>query len=158
MKYTTLYTTHIHIVCSIIIFLSPIKFFSWLSNNEDLTLELVSKELNQFGVIAGLFFKTINLRNHLSLNGSRERVIYKGAFIKAYLLITYYRTRNQDLRSCSRIWDVFPAVTSQVPGTYRKVASSNTSHLEAHAGSFRSLMKSIFDPYVLCPFDKKLIS
>ena len=41
---------------------------------------------------------------------------------------------------------------------YRKFASSNTSHLEAHAGFFRFLMKKIFDPYVLRPFDKKLIS
>ena len=42
--------------------------------------------------------------------------------------------------------------------TYRKVASSNTSRLEAHAGFFRLLMKGIFNPYVLRPFDKKLIS
>ena len=41
---------------------------------------------------------------------------------------------------------------------YRKVASSNMSRLEAHAGFFRVLMKGIFDPYVLWPFDKKLIS
>ena len=41
---------------------------------------------------------------------------------------------------------------------YRKVASSNTSSLEAHAGFFRWLMKRIFDPYLLSPFDKKLIS
>ena len=41
---------------------------------------------------------------------------------------------------------------------YRKVASSNMSRLEAHAGFFRLLMKGIFDPYVLWPFDKKLIS
>ena len=41
--------------------------------------------------------------------------------------------------------------------TYRKDASSNTSRLEAHAGIFRFLMKGIFDPYVLWPFDKKLI-
>ena len=33
--------------------------------------------------------------------------------------------------------------------TYRKVASSNTSCLEAHDGLFRLLMKGIFDPYVL---------
>ena len=33
--------------------------------------------------------------------------------------------------------------------TYHKVASSNTSRLEAHAGFFRLLMKWIFDPYVL---------
>ena len=32
---------------------------------------------------------------------------------------------------------------------YHKVASSNTSHLAAHAGFFRLLMKEIFDPYVL---------
>ena len=32
---------------------------------------------------------------------------------------------------------------------YRKVASSNTSRLEPHAGFFRLLMKGIFDPYVL---------
>ena len=32
---------------------------------------------------------------------------------------------------------------------YRKVASSNTSCLEAHAGFSRLLMKGIFDPYVL---------
>ena len=31
----------------------------------------------------------------------------------------------------------------------RKVASSNTSRLEAHAGFTRLLMKGIFKPYVL---------
>jgi cadmium resistance protein CadD (predicted permease) len=36
---------------------------------------------------------------------------------------------------------------------YRKVASSNTSYLEAHAGFFRLLMKGIFDA-----FGKKYIS
>ena len=32
---------------------------------------------------------------------------------------------------------------------YRKVSSSNTSGLEAHAGVFRLLMKENFDPYLL---------
>ena len=41
---------------------------------------------------------------------------------------------------------------------YHKVASPNTSCLEAHAGFFRLLVKGIFNPYVPCPFDKKLIS
>ena len=41
---------------------------------------------------------------------------------------------------------------------YHKVVSSNTSRLEAHDGFFRLLMKGIFDPYVLPPFDKELIS
>ena len=36
---------------------------------------------------------------------------------------------------------------------YHKVLSSNTSCLEAHAGFFRLLMKGIFNPYVLWPFD-----
>ena len=40
---------------------------------------------------------------------------------------------------------------------YHKVTSSNTSCLEAHAGLFRLLMKGIFGPYALWPFDKKLI-
>jgi hypothetical protein len=35
------------------------------------------------------------------------------------------------------------------PVYYRKVASSDTSCLEAHADFFRLLMKGIFDPYVL---------
>ena len=47
-----------------------------------------------------------------------------------------------------------PAQTSM----HCKVASSNTSHLEAHAGFFRLLMKGIFNLYVLWYFDKKLIS
>ena len=41
---------------------------------------------------------------------------------------------------------------------YRKVASSNTSHLEAHEAFSILLMKGIFDPYILWPFDYKLIS
>jgi hypothetical protein len=41
-----------------------------------------------------------------------------------------------------------PGVFSEF-NRYRKVASSNTSRLEAHAGFFRLLMKGIFDPYVL---------
>ena len=36
-----------------------------------------------------------------------------------------------------------------VDSKYRKVASSNLSCLEAHAGSFRLLIKGIFDPLVL---------
>ena len=32
---------------------------------------------------------------------------------------------------------------------YCKIASSNTSRLEAHVGFFRLLMKEIFGPYVL---------
>ena len=38
---------------------------------------------------------------------------------------------------------------STIPFEYRKVASSNTSCLEAQAGFFRLLMEEIFGPCVL---------
>ena len=38
---------------------------------------------------------------------------------------------------------------------YRIFASTSPSCIEAHAGLFRSLMKGIFDPYVLWPFVKQ---
>ena len=41
--------------------------------------------------------------------------------------------------------------------TYCEITSSNTSRLEAHAGFFRLLMKRIFGPYTVWPFNKKLI-
>ena len=41
---------------------------------------------------------------------------------------------------------------------YHKVASSNTSRFEAHAGFFEIAYKGFFVPYVLWPIDKKLIS
>ena len=43
---------------------------------------------------------------------------------------------------------------AMVKRLYRKILSSNTSRLEAHVGFFRLLMKGIFGPYVLWPFDK----
>ena len=42
-----------------------------------------------------------------------------------------------------------PVFVSVLISIYRKVTSSDTSHLEAHAGFFRLLMNGIFDPYVL---------
>ena len=51
------------------------------------------------------------------------------------------------------IFNLFSKVTKfcKLPSqiTFRKVASSNTSRLGAHAGFFRLFMKGIFDPYVL---------
>ena len=40
-------------------------------------------------------------------------------------------------------------VEHDIENIYHIVASSSPSHIEAHAGLFRSLMKGIFDPYVL---------
>ena len=39
---------------------------------------------------------------------------------------------------------------------YRKLTSSNTSYLEAHAGFLKLHMKEIFDPYVLVTFGQKV--
>ena len=61
------------------------------------------------------------------------------------------------------IWNVFPRFQVKVNRrkekkcydkikilhVYRIVASTSPSRIEAHAGIFRSLMKGIFDPYVL---------
>ena len=64
--------------------------------------------------------------------------------ISCYTAITYQRrfifgesSLLKDLTCCMHKW------------TYRKVASSNTSHLEAYAGKYRLLLKGIFDTYVL---------
>ena len=40
-------------------------------------------------------------------------------------------------------------MTTDCDWIYRIVASTSPSRIEAHAGLFRSLMKGIFDPYVL---------
>ena len=49
-----------------------------------------------------------------------------------------------------RISKYFPKImTSFFHSRHRKVASSNTSCLEAHAGFFRLLIKGIFNPYLL---------
>ena len=49
-------------------------------------------------------------------------------------------------------------VSTSSLNNYRKVLSANTSRLEAHPGFFRLVMEGIFYPYLLWPFDKKLIS
>ena len=48
-----------------------------------------------------------------------------------------------------RAYLVEPVHHKKTSVEYQKVASSNSSHLEANAGYFRLLMKGIFDPYVL---------
>ena len=66
--------------------------------------------------------------------------------------ITYSRVPNRRAVWNKRVGGKF------LQNQYRKVASSNTSRLDAYAGFFRLLMKGIFYPYVLWPFDKNLIS
>ena len=51
-------------------------------------------------------------------------------------------------KSCGDLpWEVALRGPSSVK--CREGASSNMSHLEAHAGSFKLRMNGIFDPYVL---------
>ena len=45
---------------------------------------------------------------------------------------------------------------AKLENKYRKVATSNTSRLEAHAGIFRLLMKGIFDPFCTVTFLTKI--
>ena len=52
--------------------------------------------------------------------------------------------------------DLFLKKQIYFSSNYRKVASSNTSRLEAHAGIYRLLMKGILNAYVLWTFDKKV--
>ena len=56
---------------------------------------------------------------------------------------------NDRLTQSSDIFVLYFRQVHVVCYAHRKVASSNTSRLEAHAGFFRLLMKGIFDPYVL---------
>ena len=47
------------------------------------------------------------------------------------------------------VWAARPVHKKKLVADYRIVASTSPSCIEAHAGLFRSLMKGIFDPYVL---------
>ena len=67
-------------------------------------------------------------------------------------------TKFQELKSQKTIQEVRSSNIQVTKSMYCKVASSNMSRLEAHAGFFRLPMKGIFDPYEPWPLDKKLIS
>ena len=65
------------------------------------------------------------------------------------------RVRTREIQLRGFFSDISLGICSKIK--YCKVASSNTFRLEAHAGFFRLLMKGIFVPYELLPFDEKLI-
>ena len=56
---------------------------------------------------------------------------------------------NLDLKVWAKQNKIMTLEVQNYKTEYRKVASSNTSRFEAHAGLFRLLMKGIFDAYVL---------
>ena len=79
--------------------------------------------------------------------------------VHARLQLQVFEVFSAALMHKGAFWRVFCLVQNTILA-YHKVASSNTSRLEAHAGSgsFRLFVKGIFDPYALWPFPKKLIS
>ena len=62
----------------------------------------------------------------------------------------YYDGQGNSLRSIdNKTLNLISILSNPQLLTYRKVASSKTSHLEAHADFFRLFMKGIFDAFVL---------
>ena len=60
------------------------------------------------------------------------------------LVLTFQNCRKTQACKC-----LVCLLSAKVYVYYRKVGSSNTSHLEAHTGFYRLLKKGIFNPYVL---------
>ena len=87
-----------------------------------------------------------------SLKKSLEKVA------SCIILETFIGSKNLRTANVPFINKIVWFKRAQGKGNCRKLASSNTSCLEAHAGFYRLLMKGIFDPEVLWPFEKKLIS
>ena len=101
--------------------------------------------------------------------GGPTSPILKSAPIIMHWYDTFFCHYRASLSKKSKIFKIFELSTA-VPkkGNSQKsmlllrspnhnVRSSNTSCLEAHAGFFKLLIKEIFDPCVLRPFDSKLI-
>ena len=75
-----------------------------------------------------------NFLRHKSFFG-QKRIIWALVLLGIFTYCTYYQKSTIECK--------FDRIT------YCKVANSNTSHLETHAGFFRLLIKGILDPYVL---------
>ena len=75
------------------------------------------------------------------------------SFANPQWVVLHYKALSAEVGKFALVENVGGSSTD-----YRKIASSNTSHLEAHVGFFRLLVQGIFGPYLLLwPFDKKLI-
>ena len=75
-----------------------------------------------------------------------------GAYQVPDLMALYWKMdyqKGSDKRLLKFHEVTFNHILDPINTVYRKVASSNTSRLEAHESFFRLLMKGIFDPYVL---------
>ena len=71
------------------------------------------------------------------------------------LKLVWLKILHLNIKKWERFW-ILLLLNFEILFRYHKIASSNTSCLEAHVGFFRLLMKGIFGPYVLWPFEKKL--
>ena len=83
------------------------------------------------------------LKSLIPVKKSNEGNNSNDIFFKKWALLLW--TQNQAIS----IW--------QVKQKYYVVMNASPSYFEAHVCLFRLLMKGIFDPYVLWPFDKKLV-
>ena len=72
------------------------------------------------------------------------------------LKLVWLKILHLNIKKWERFW-ILLLLNFEILFRYRKIASSNTSRLEAHVGFFRLLIKGIFGPNVLWPLDKKLI-
>ena len=72
-----------------------------------------------------------------------ENIIYVA------LNLRYFSLDRESLLQLERYQTLYSIIVIPLQLTYRKVESSNTSRLEAHAGFSKLLMKGICDPYVL---------
>ena len=103
------------------------------------------------------------LKPFLTFKGHRNTVLIAQNVAKAYIIDSsvYLFTQKPFVSSQYRLEYIFTCMSLHKAGqtnqlvmsppenrhvNYRKVASSDTSRLKAHAGFFRLLMKGIFDP------------
>ena len=106
----------------------PKYFYQWYL---DLVTFLVSKTVTKLHYVIICTLWNLNMRDSEEPKTKNPAILLKYPRIKCFFHIFISTVKSQ----------VF-----------------NTSHVEAHAGFFRCLMKGIFDPFVSWPSDKKLIS
>ena len=91
----------------------------------------------------------VMLRNQVQVQVHVRKCL---SFTKQSFICTYIAYYRHDKFVCTKELPTLRAMFSHctsITNTYRKVASSSTSRLEAHAGYLRLLMKDVFYPYLL---------
>ena len=95
------------------------------------------------------YFLIISIRWNNFFEITKVQNMYSNSFLILIYVSTYWvwETRVKQFK-------LFLFNASHIKVTYHKIMSSNTSCLEAKCMLFQILMKGVFDPYVLWPFDK----